>query len=319
MSTCTGKRRPEPYEKGKYMRFRSTILPALLLLCLSSTSGAAEPWKYMLETDLTLTQSYYTDNWAGGEVGNITWVWNFNLLASKQFAENWNNRNTLRLKYGMTHSQDSETGDWRHPEKSDDQIDFETIFRYTKWSSVDPYGSVRFESQFQDRGEPGHYLYVNPMRFTESLGLAKVLSKTEERHWLVRFGLAARQVVTRDVLDPMDDTRSTETQHDEGLMLDTDYRVPFSGGKLVYSGKLNVYQALANSESENLAGTSNADYWKTPDIRWEQNLMVGITGYLAMNLYLDWRYDKDIDLAGRLKQTLGLALVYKFGNIEEEG
>jgi len=37
-----------------------------------------------------------------------------------------------------------------------------------------------------------------------------------------------------------------------------------------------------------------------------------------MNLYLDWRYDKDIDLTGRLKQTLGLSLVYKFGNIKEE-
>ncbi len=156
------------------------------------------------------------------------------------------------------------------------------------------------------------------MRFTESLGISKELFKTEESHWLIRFGLAARQVVDRNVLDIDTGERGTETQHDEGLMLDTDYRVPFAGGKLVYTGKLNVYQALANSESENLAGTANADYWKTPDIRWEQNLAVGITGYLAMNLYLDWRYDKDVDLAGRLKQTLGLALVYKFGNIKEE-
>jgi hypothetical protein len=301
------------------MKVRTLTVLGVLLLCVSSALSAAEPWKYIIETDLTLTQSYYTDNWTGGEVGNITWVGNFNLLASKQFAENWNNRNTLRLKYGMTHSQDSETGDWRHPEKSDDQIDFETIFRYTKWASVDPYGSVRLESQFQDKSDPEMYRYVNPMRFTESIGISKILSKTEERHWLVRLGVAARQAIDRDALDPVTSSRSTETQHDEGLMFDTDYRVPFAGGKLIYSGKLNVYQALANSESENIAGQVNADYWKSPDVRWEQNLSVGITGYLAMKLYLDWRYDKDMDLAGRLKQTLGLALIYKFGNIEEEG
>ncbi len=300
------------------MRLRILMALAALSICVTASLSAAEPWKYRLETDLTLTQSYYSDNWVGGEVGNITWVGNFSLLASKQFAENWNNRNLLRLKYGMTHSQDSETGDWRHPEKSDDQIDFETVFRYTKWKSVDPYGSVRFESQFQDKSDPVEYMYVNPMRFTESIGISKVLFKTEERHWLVRFGLAARQAVDRNILDIDTGDRGTETQHDEGLMLDTDYRIPFSGGKLVYSGKLNVYQALANSESENIAGQVNADYWKTPDIRWEQNLLVSITGYLAMNLYVDWRYDKDVDLAGRFKQTLGLALVYRLGNVEEE-
>lgn len=300
------------------MRPRTFAVLAALLIGIPTASSAAEPWKYIMETDLTLTQSYYSDNWKGGEVGNITWVGNFNLMAAKQFATNWNNRNTLRLKYGMTHSQDSETGDWRHPEKSDDQIDFETVFRYTKFKSVDPYGSVRFESQFQDKSDPELYRYVNPMRFTESIGIAKILTKTEDRHWLMRFGLAARQSVDRDVLDPDTSSRSTDTQHDEGLMFDTDYRFPFSGGKLIYSGKLNIYQALANSESENLAGQVNSDYWKTPDVRWEQNLSVGITGYLAVNLYVDFRYDKDVDLAGRFKQTLGLALVYRYGNIEKE-
>ena len=300
------------------MRLSTLAVMAALLVGLPAALDAAEPWKYHLDADLTLTQSYYSDNWEGGEVGNITWVGNINFFASKQFAENWNNRNILRLKYGMTHSQESETGDWRHPEKSDDQIDFETMFRYTKWKSVDPYGSVRFESQFQDKSDPAEYMYVNPMKFTESLGISKDLIKAEDRFWLVRFGLAARQAIDRNNFDIDTGDRTTETQYDEGLMFDTDYRIPFAGGKLVYSGKLNVYQALANSESENISGQVNAEYWKTPDVRWEQNLLVGITGYLAVNLYVDWRYDKDIDLAGRLKQTLGLALVYRFGNFEEE-
>ncbi len=300
------------------MRPGTFAVLAAVLIGIPTAPSAAESWKYIMETDFTLTQSYYSDNWKGGEVGNSPGGGNFNLMAAKQFTTNWNNRNTLRLKYGMTHSQDSETGDWRHPEKSDDQIDFETVFRYTKYKSVDPYGSVRFESQFHDKSDSELYRYVNPMRFTESIGIAKILTKTEDRHWLMRFGLAARQAVDRDVLDPDTSSRSTRTQYDEGLMFDTDYRFPFSGGKLIYFGKLNIYQALANSESENLAGQVNSEYWKTPDVRWEHNLSVGITGYLAMNLYVDFRYDKDVDLAGRFKQTLGLALVYRYGNIEKE-
>ena len=242
----------------------------------------------------------------------------FNFLASKQFAENWNNRNVVRLKYGMTHSQDADTGDWRAPEKSDDQIDLESLFRYTKWKSVDPYASVRFESRFQDGRNPAKDVYVNPTRFTESLGVSKVLLKTDERHWMLRLGVAARQYRDRNIFDIDTGETFTETMHDEGLMFDTDYRFSMAGGKLIYSGKLNVFQALANSESENLAGQINGDYWKSPDVRWEQNLAVEITGFLSVNLYLDWRYDKDVDLAGRLKQTLGLALVYRIGNVDEE-
>jgi hypothetical protein len=300
------------------MKLWTSAFAAALLVCTAAALNAAEPWSYLMKTDLTLTQTYYSDNWTGGEVGNITWVSNFNLLASKQFAENWNNRNTVSLKYGMTHSQDSETDNWLSPQKSDDQIDIETVFRYTKWKSVDPYGSVRLESQFQDKTDPETDTYVNPMRFTESLGIAKVLIQTEDKQWLIRFGLAARQLITRNVFDVDTGSRGTETQYDEGLMFDSDYRIPFAEGKLVYSGKLNVFEALANSESENLAGQVNADYWKTPDVRWEHNLSVGVTGYLSMNLYVDFRYDKDVDLAGRFKQTLGLALVYKFGNIEDK-
>ena len=44
---------------------------------IAAAAGAAEPWQYRLETDLTMTQSYYSDNWAGSEVGNINWIWNF--------------------------------------------------------------------------------------------------------------------------------------------------------------------------------------------------------------------------------------------------
>ncbi len=71
-------------------------------------------------------------------------------------------------------------------------------FNYTKYESVDPYGSVRFGSQFQDKSDSEQFRYVNPMRFTESIGIAKILTKTEDRHWLMRFGLAARRIVDRD-------------------------------------------------------------------------------------------------------------------------
>ena len=164
-------------------------IPLILILAVSllgnGTARGQEPWKYLLETDLTMTEVYYSDSWTGGETGNIAWVWNLNSLAEKKLSGSLHNRNVLRLKYGQTHTQDADTGDWKSPEKSDDLIDFESIMRLTVFETLDPYASFRFESQFYDAGDPLKDRYVNPVKFTESVGLAKVLIEGEERNWLV--------------------------------------------------------------------------------------------------------------------------------------
>lgn len=289
------------------------------MLAAPPVFAQTQGWEYLLETELTLTQSYYSENWTGGELGNIAWRWNLNSMARRQLTPSVHNRNVLRLKFGQTHTQETLDQDsWKHPQKSDDQIDFETIFRFTVWQSFDPYASARFESQFYDASDPEKKRYVNPMRFTESAGLSRVLMEGEDRGWLVRLGGATRQYYDRDVLDPVTLERETRSAYDAGLMFDTDARVPIAGGAIVYTTKLNVYQALYNSEKDDLAGLPEEDYWRTPDVRWENTFSANVTGHIVVNLYVEYRYDKEVDLKGRFKQTLALGINYRFGNVEPE-
>jgi hypothetical protein len=291
----------------------------LVTLAAVAVPAAAQSWEYLVETELTMTQSYYSENWTGGEVGSIAWRWNLNSMAQKQLTPSLHNRNTLRLKFGQTHNQDEPgPSTWKKPQKSDDLIDFETIFRLTVWKSLDPYVSGRFESQFYDGSDEEMKRYVNPMRFTESAGLARVLIEGEDRNWLVRLGGASRQYIDRDVLDPVSLERETKTEYDAGLMFDTDARLPLAGGKIVYSTKLNVFQALYSTAKDDLAGLPEEDYWQNPDVRWENTFSANVTGHIVVNLYIEYRYDKEVDLKGRFKQTLALGINYKFGNVEPE-
>ncbi|MBT7617797.1 MAG: hypothetical protein HN590_10995, partial [Calditrichaeota bacterium] len=61
-----------------------------------------------------------------------------------------------------------------------------------------------------------------------------------------------------------------------------------------------------------LEGLPNEEYWKAVDINWENIFTANITKYLMVNLYLQLLYDKEVDLGGRLKQTLSLGLTYNF-------
>jgi hypothetical protein len=307
------------YDREKGASMRTGILTAfMLMLAAAPVPASAQSWEYLLETELTMTQSYYSDNWTGGEVGNIAWQWNLNSMAQRQLTPSVHNRNTLRLKYGQTHNQEEDSNSWKRPQKSDDQIDLETIFRFTVWQSFDPYVSGRFESQFYDASDREKKRYVNPMRFTESAGLAKVLLEGEDRNLLVRLGAASRQYLDREALDPVTLERETMSEYDAGIMFDADARLPIAGGAIIYTTKLNVFQALYSSAKEDFAGLPEEDYWTTPDARWENNFSANVTGHIVVNLYFEYRYDKEVDLKGRFKQTLALGINYRFGNVEPE-
>jgi hypothetical protein len=233
-------------------------------------------------------------------------------LAEKQLAQAVHSKNTLRLAFGQTHSQDTETDVWSSPAKSTDLIELETVLRFTLGGPVDPFVSGRIESQFLDASDPDRSRSLNPLTFTESFGVARVLVKEEKREWVVRLGAALRQHVNRDVLvDSLRGTRETQTATDSGLEFVADFTTPVAQQRIAFTSKLTVFQALFYSESDELEGLPNENYWKSPDVDWENTFTAAITKYLMVNLYLQLLYDKEVDLAGRLKQTLSLGLTYK--------
>jgi hypothetical protein len=275
-------------------------------------SAAAEPWKASIDANVTLTQNAYSDNWVGGDVGSLAWVFSSNSLAERQLSSKVSSKSTLKLFFGQTHSQNQETKAWQKPVKSTDLIDFETVFRLTLGVFVDPFMSGRIESQFLDASNPTNERLLNPALFTESVGVARVLTKADAREWSVRLGGALRENLNRNARDPVTGDSANETATDGGILFVSDFATPLAENRVTITSKLSVYKAFYFSEKNKVAGTPAADYWKTPDVNWENILTANITKYLMVNLYVQLLYDKEVDLAGRFKQTLSLGLTYKW-------
>ena len=270
-------------------------LVIILVMVLACNIIFAEDWKIEADANLNLNQSSYSENWQGSEVGNITWAFNTNLFAEKQFSPVFLNKNTLKLAYGQTHSQDQTTKDWQKPLKSTDLIDFETIGLFTLGLFADPFVSGRLETQFED-GEKN----FNPINLTESFGAAKILYKKDKTELSTRIGAAFKQ--------HLNSYSGIDNTQDGGIELVTNFKSPFASDMISLDTRLSVFKALYYSEEDDAPN----DYWKQADVDWEATFTANVTKYIMVNLYTQLLYDKQIDLAGRFKETLSLGLTYKF-------
>ncbi len=281
------------------------------ILVIVVVTYASEPghWEKSMELNINFNMSNYSDNWTGGDVGGINWVANSNILAQKQFNNWFHWKNTLKMSFGQTHSQDAETGNWLLPQKSTDLIEFESIGRFTVTKFVDPYAAVNLKSQFYDKCDVENPRYFNPINLKESAGFARVFIKTEKRELTSRVGFGIRQHINRDVMIAEDDYE-TQTTNDGGLEWVTELRTPLANERISYYTKLTVFNAVYYSEAEELEGTPQEDYWKAPDIDWEHIFTANITEHLMVNLYFQLLYDKEIDLKGRHKETLSVGFTY---------
>ncbi len=286
----------------------------ILVLAFVPLTAVGEGWKMLSETSVMLTQNAYSDNWAGEETGSISWVFNSKTILEKQLHGRVNNKNTFKFSFGQTHNQKRDTKIWERPVKSTDLIDTETLFRFAIGFLVDPFASGRLESQFLDRSDALKARYVNPSRITESLGLARVFVKGEKKDWTARLGAGFRQYVDRDaLLDSLSNQRRTETATDGGIEFVNELTLPLGDERIALTNKLVIFKALFYSKSEELQGLVSEDYWRAPDVNWENVITASVTDYLMVNLYTQLLYDKELSLGARFKQTLSLAVTYKVG------
>lgn len=264
-----------------------------------------------MDLNLTLTQNSYSDNWTGGEAGNVSWVANVNSGFERKLSEKIDFKTTIKLAFGQTHSQNQETKKWEKPVKSTDLIDIETLARYTMKIWVDPYFALRFESQFLDASYPQLKRYINPKKITESGGISRQFYKTEKNEILSRLGLALRQIITEDTVTVKASMKTEiNSTNDGGIESVTDVKLTLSE-RISYTSKLSLYKALFYSKSDELKGTPQENLWKEVDLNWENIISVSIAKYVTVLLYTQLLYDKEIDKKGRFKETLSLGLTYK--------
>jgi hypothetical protein len=343
--------------------WRTTILTIVAVAAVAAGAVAQEApekpsfdekveagqWAAETTIGLNLIQSYYTENWNGGDKGSVVWNGTLDSKLQKKLGENWNWLNVLNLAFGQNHQQErDDVGDlyWKKADKTDDLVRFESLLRYTK-SSLNPYASFRFESQFLDQNDPRGDFTLNPLEFYETVGISRMFVDTEQRKFLVRLGYTFHQMSREMFLDPaFGDDPVTESASDMGVELVLNYTDKALVGNVEYQTQLRVYQPVSYSAkgeledlgSDYLVGVGLpgdlADYTTALDVDWEHNFKANITRVINVQLFLRWIYDKydnsvtpvvvedevhnvatvggAIRKAGQFKQTLSLGLGYTF-------
>lgn len=287
------------------MSFKSPILKkaattAAFLVSMAALINA-DPWKLDLKSNLTLTMNTYSNNWAGKEVGSLSWALQFTGIAEKQFTPLMLNTNTLKLGFGQTSTQSESSSvwidKWSKMQKSTDLVDFETLLRFTMKGFIDPFIGVRFISQFYDNSSSTSH-YVNPINLTESFGIASDLIAKENVTLKARLAGAARQIIDRYAT-----TDDSVTLSSGGTELVLGFKAKRKDNLLTFTSDLVIYEALLSEIKDN-------DDWRHPDINWENNLTINVTSFVMISLYLQMLYDKEVDLSPRFKETLSVGLTY---------
>jgi len=277
----------------------------LMIVMIAAAGLMAEDWNTAADVSITMNQNSYSDNWAGEEKGSISWVFNANFLAEKQLAAKVHNKNTLKLAFGQTHNQMVDAmGDkyWAKPDKSTDLIDFESMFRFTLGAFVDPFASLRLESQFLDQSVADDAKIFNPNTLTESFGIARVFIKDDTQELSTRLGGAFKQYM---------DSNLDDNSSDGGLEFVGIYTKPFKDNVIKYSTNLNLYKPMFYSESDAVEGTDMEDTWKQVRMNWQHDVDFSLTKLVNLKLYVQLLYNEMVIDEIQIKETLGLGLSYK--------
>lgn len=281
----------------------------LLVLIISAVDVAAEEWDLSFDARFNLSQSAYSANWEGEEVGSISWTAGTDLDADRRLTSWIETANYLKLEFGQTLLQDSETRKWLSPVKSADRIEAESTENLILDWLFHPFVSARVESRFLDLRDSARTLVLNPTTFTESFGAAQSILEKGKTEWNLRLGPGFRQFLD---LRGVSDTSLTTFSHDLGFLLVTDFKTSLVEDRISLSSRLSVYEALYYSEADESEDLPGAGYWRYPDADWNATLSAGIIPYLTLDLDLRLLYDRQVSRRERFKQTLSLGLSYEF-------
>jgi len=264
-------------------------------------------WDITSDISLTLTQSSYNTNWTDAEAdaaGSISWSGLALTTANTTLNDKLMWKNRLKLAFGQTHTQRTDAervtdqgktlNRWKSPSTSTDEIDYESALHLTMGWFVDPYVSGRWQTQFTNLQNE----MFDPQTFTEATGLARKFLDQKHATLAARLGIAFRQTVIKD----------EDTTNDGGIQFIMDYHRITWDNRLDYKSRLEAYQALFYSESDQ-EGVN--DDWKTIDLNWQNTFSFSLIKYISLNIDTQLLYDKQIHDGGRFKEVLSLGFTYK--------
>jgi hypothetical protein len=263
-----------------------------------------DAWVHKVKLSLGLSQSYYTQNWSGDEVGTISWLAGVDALGARQWSSKFKLENTLVLAFGQTHQQDKTRSVWESPVKSADKIDFDSFGRFTLGKWLDPYLALTLDSQFFE-SRPGYGTRnLNPLQIGELAGVAHAFYDSKPRTLVSRAGFGVRQHIQRFYGE--DPSVLHETTNDGGFEFRTIGRFATADERTDFKTDLYLFQAVFFSESD----LDAANRWKQLDVRWQNTLNTKVYKVFTVSLYAEYFYDAQVRRAGQFKQTVGLGVSY---------
>lgn len=289
---------------GTLLAFAASMAQAQPIAVPKPDTTLGPGWNLKSRFGLGLSQSSFTSNWAGDEVGTVSWLMSIDTSSENQMHEKFRWLNTLVLGFGQTHQQDKSRTNWLAPVKSADKIDYDSFGRFTLGKFVDPYIALTLDSQFyEERGAFGTKPF-SPVQVGEFAGVARAIFDTKRRSMVSRFGFGFRQNINRfHGVDPSVAKRAT---NDGGFEWKTIGRFTDATERNEWKTDLTLFQAVFFSESDaDIAGR-----WKQTDVRWQNTFSTKLFKAMSLGLYLDYIYDAQSRRAGQLKQTLGVGLNY---------
>ncbi|MDG5813824.1 hypothetical protein QA601_01945 [Chitinispirillales bacterium ANBcel5] len=290
------------------MLFLKCITGMLVFIALAY-SQQNNAWKISSVSNLSLALNYYSQNWDGGDMGSLTWQAQTNTTARRAITQWLENESVFKIGFGQTKTQDKETGNWSSPFVSTDYIDIETVFRFPLRAFIDPYTSLGLTSRFVDKRDTAYTRYFNPVEITGSMGAIRDIFREDNLVLSFRLGAAGRYHIDRDALDTLTMLRETRRTNDAGLEVVGNYTQSNEDEWLKFISRLTVYMALIRSEEE-----GDDDYWRYPDISWDNTLSININRYVMVQLNLQALYDREVDRNIRYKTTSSIGLTYSFSN-----
>lgn len=284
-------------------------------MIFSRATAEDSHWQFSTDADFRMSLTTFTNNWNGNYAGMFVWLSDVNVSVQKDLFKWFNNEEDLRLSFGQTKVQDKTTKSWSSPQKSEDDINFQSINKFSLGKKINPCLVIQVATQFYDVYEGlEKKCYLNPLEITESLGFAREFGKKDKLYLNARLSAAARQcinrhsVITGDTTDIVSYQR--EISKDGGLELTSEFRWR-KVNRFNISSNVGLFKSLIRSNPQN---PPENDYWKYPDLKWETTFSMNATSFLQFTYYFLLNYDREADINYRYKQTLGIGLSFSFSN-----
>jgi Protein of unknown function (DUF3078) len=250
-------------------------------------------WNFASATGINLSQVAY-ENWASGGQNSLAWGFWFNGGAAQR-AEKTRWTNFLKLAYGQTKQQGLGM------RKTDDEIYFESLLIYIVGTTVNPYASATFRTQFA----PGYNYpteftstqisaFFDPAYLTQSVGVAY----TPTSMLTVRAGVGMREVLTNQFNQYADDPNTPEIERSRiqgGMEGIADFKWPFAEN-MVFLSRLETFFPFQE------LGRGYA--------RWDNTIAMKVNKIVTVNFNVQIVSDPQVQAKTQLKEALAVGLSY---------